>query len=306
MQDIEQPLGLIIVQQAPAGEQALRAGVLDDRIKRGEKQHPCHGRTGQRFKHQPEEFAEAHLPFAGQGADHPVDHQEEGLTDEEIVIGQGAGKHHDGEGTALSLLHIQLHTEQHQGKADDRLMKMIEKDIVNGKPGKSVQQPAQKRIVRPHEAAQVQVGGQGGKREFEHQQRRHQIGDGGAGEQEGEPEERTAQKVKGIGAHKIRAKVGCPAPGSVAGTDRVVCHSIKGNLLHIEVAVKDEISPVPDQEREKQQEGGRQREQKCLPGSFAGPAERGCRSVHIRDHSFLSTLVRTCTVDTLSSIAEPG
>ena len=103
---------------------------MDDGVVGGQQQHSGAGYPDQRLQPQAEEAARQPLPFAGTGPDDPVEHHEEGLPDEEIVVGQGIHQHSHGEQAAAPLLHILFYAEQQQGEPDHGLMKMIEKYIV--------------------------------------------------------------------------------------------------------------------------------------------------------------------------------
>ena len=100
----------------------------------------------------------------------------------EVIIGEGAEKYHDGEKAAFPVLHVHFERQEHQREIDDGLVKMVEKDIVDRKAGKGVQQPAHDGKIGLREAAQEEIGRQGGAGKFEHQQGRHQIGHRRAGE----------------------------------------------------------------------------------------------------------------------------
>ena len=118
-------------------------------------------------------------------------------------------------------------------------MKVVKKDIVHGKAGKCVKHPADHGKIRRFDVApQVKVAGHGGKAEFQHEQRAHQVGNRFAGKGQRQPEKRAPQQVERIGANKIGAQVGCPAPTDITAADCIVAHLVKRHLLNIKIAVE--------------------------------------------------------------------
>ena len=71
----------------------------------------------------------------------------------------------------------------------------------------------------------------------------------------GQPEERAAEQVKGIGTDEIGAEVGRPAPAPVPASDRVVAHLVEWDLLHVEIAVEQKITVVEDDKGYEEYEG---------------------------------------------------
>ena len=164
------------------------------------------------------------------------------------------------------MVHELVERRQQQREKHDRLMEVVEKDIVYGKPGKGVQQAADHRVaLRARVPFEVDVPREGSAGKFEDQQRAHQVGDHLAGKRDSQPEERTAQQIERVGADKVRAEIGCPAPAPVSGTDGVVAHLIERHLLDVVIAVEQEVAVVKDDEWKKDDQGEKKAQPERLP-----------------------------------------
>ena len=104
-----------------------------------------------------------------------------------------------------------------------------------------------------YKAAEKCAAGNARKREFEHQKRRHQIGNRAGGEQQRDPEKRTPQKIKGIASDKICAEIGKPAPSGLSALNSVMRQGVKWNLLDIVIAVIEEKAAVQYEKRQEDQ-----------------------------------------------------
>ena len=131
---------------------------------------------------------------------------------------------------------------------------MIKKDIVKVKAGKGVQKSAEYCGMSVfYKAAEKCAAGNARKREFEHQKRRHQIGNRAGGEQQRDPEKRTPQKIKGLASDKICAEIGKPAPSGLSALNSVMRQGLKWNLLDIVIAVIEEKAAVQYEKRQEDQ-----------------------------------------------------
>ena len=176
----------------------------------------------------------------------------------------------------LVLGHGFLQADEEQGEEDDGLVEVVEEDVVDREAGKGVKEGAEHRPVPiPDEPPQVPVGGDGGAGGFEHQQRRHQVGHEAGGEGEGEPEEGGEEKVEAVGADEIGPQVGFPAPPDVPLPHRLVGKLVEGNLLDVEVPVKEKVPLVVNKVGE---EGGGRHKQ-AQKKDLACPASAGPQSM---------------------------
>ena len=95
-----------------------------------------------------------------------------------------------------------------------------------------------------------------------------------SGEGYSQPEEWASDKVKGVRAYKIGAKVGKAVPGDVAAFYCLVADLIKGYLLNIKVTVEEEIAFVLNNERRKNNTAHHQSKQKGAERPFLGGTQR--------------------------------
>ena len=156
-----------------------------------------------------------------------------------------------------------LKPDEQERKEDDRLMEVVEEDVVDGEPGKGVKQPAEDGIIALlHKPLEVEGAGEGGAGVLEDEQRSHQMGDEGGGEGQGQPEKRASEQVEAVGADKVGAQVGIPVPEEIPGPHRLVGELIERDLLDVKIPVKEKVPLVPDDEREKDDGGCHQCDQK--------------------------------------------
>ena len=130
-------------------------------------------------------------------------------------------------------------------------MEVIEEDIINGKTRERVQKGRKQRRIRVlRVAVQINIGREGGAGEFQNKERPHQVLQPLAGERNRDPEERAAEQIERIGADEIDAEVGQVVPADVALADGVMRKPVKRDLLHIEIAVKNEAPAIHQNEGE--------------------------------------------------------
>ena len=97
------------------------------------------------------------------------------------------------------------------------------------------------------------------------------MGDELVWKRKGQPEKRGKQQIEAVGADEIRPEVGVPVPKEVPAPDRLVREPVKRDLLDVEIAEEDEISPVVNQKRHEEQRGDEERQCKCAKiVSFCG------------------------------------
>ena len=77
-----------------------------------------------------------------------------------------------------------------------------------------------------------------------------------ARERDGQPEKRAAEQVERVGTDEIGPEVGFPVPAPVSAAHGIMAHLVERNLLNIEISVKEKISLVKKDERNKKQESG--------------------------------------------------
>jgi len=155
-------------------------------------------------------------------------------------------------------IHVFVQRGEQQREEDDRLVEVVEKDVVDRKARKRVQQRSEQRRARAARVAvKVYVARQRRRGEFQHEERAHEKLQPLAGERDREPEKWAAEQVKRIRADEVRAEVGQVAPADIARAHRVVRQPVKRHLLHVEVAVKEEAPAVHQHERQKNHEGER-------------------------------------------------
>ncbi len=110
------------------------------------------------------------------------------------------------------------------------------------------------------------------------------------GQDDREPEKRTAQKIKGIRADKVDAQVGVPVPAKAAAADSVIRQIVKRDLLGVIVAVVDIIAAVCNDNGQNDQQETAESQQECqkIAAHFI-PEDRAaeCDRFHGRD-SFVS------------------
>ncbi len=260
------PLVVVVQQGVPALRRVVDPRVLHDRQHRRHQQHGGAQHPDDRLAEHQQKIPQADVPAPREHPNNPVQEQKNDLPGEKVVVDGAAHEDHHREHHPAAMVHVFIQRPEQQREKDDRLVKMVEKDVVNRKAGERVQQRADDRIVRvPHVPPQPDVGGQRGAAEFQNQQRAHQVRHHPARERDGQPEKRAAQQVERVRADKIRAEVGRGAPAPVAAAHGVVAHLVEGDLLHVEVPVKQKIAVVEKDERQKEQKRQNQAGEQGLP-----------------------------------------
>lgn len=132
---------------------------------------------------------------------------------------------------------------------------MIEKQVEQLEAGKGVQQTAHNGGVGIlHKPADVGVSGQCNDTMLDAEQN----GDGkchpASWQNGGDPEERAAEQVEGIGADEVGAQIGVPVPAEATAAHGVVGKIVERNLLRIEIAVVNEIAAVCDDDGQEYQQ----------------------------------------------------
>ena len=156
-------------------------------------------------------------------------------------------------------------------------MEVVEEDVVGGKAGEGVQQPAEHGgILLPDEPPDVEVAGQRHAGGLEDQQRGHQIGHRLAGEWQRQPEEGAEQQIKAVGGDEVHPEVGVAVPEHAPLPDGVVGQPVEGDLLDIEVPEEEKVPLFIDHDRGEHQRRRQQRQQKH-PGPAGQPPGAGDR-----------------------------
>ena len=203
-------------------------------------------------------------PKAGtEAAQEKVDAQKDNLSREKEVIDHEVEGDCQGKDSPALVHHQLLDADEQKREESDNFVKVVEKDIIYHEAGKSVEHCADDcHFSSFGEPSQKGVAGGRGSREFEHKQRRHQIGKPIGGEGDGQPKKWAAEQVEPIGADKVGPEVGCPAPAGVPCADRVVRELVKRDLLHVVIPVKEKQPLVHNQEGEKHDSCDKCREHK--------------------------------------------
>ena len=119
---------------------------------------------------------------------------------------------------------------------------MVEKDVIDAVAAERIKKSAdESKAFVFDKTGKIEIGRKSGGTEFQNEKWRHEIGDSFRRKGKRQPEERTEQQIKRVGADEIRAEVGRRAPENVALADGVVRHLIERDLLDVKIPVIDEI-----------------------------------------------------------------
>ena len=254
LQNVNVALVPAVEQGAPAVRGVVHARVLHHSQDRRHQQDARHQHAHDGLTEQQQEVAQIEAEAAREKAQEEVDQREGDLAHEEVVVDKAAEENGDGEDAAPPRGHILVERPEHEREEDDRLVEMIEEDVVDGEAGEGVEQAAEHgRVPAGDVAAQIVRARRGRAGELEDQKRPHQIRHGLAREGKRQPEKRAAEQIEGVASDEIRAEVRRPAPAQIAAAHRVVAHLVERHLLHVEVAVKEKIAVVEQDERDKKQ-----------------------------------------------------
>ena len=252
--NVEIALVPAVQKRAPAVRRVVHTRVLHDGQDRRHQKHARHQHAHDGLAEQQEEVAQVDAERAREKAQEKVNQREGDLSDEEIIVDKAAQKDGDGKNAAPPRGHVLVERPEHEREAHDRLMKVIEEDVIDGKAGKGVEETAEDRRVPPGDVApQVVRARRGRAGKLEDQERPHQIRHGLAREGDRQPEKRAAEQIKAVASDEVRAEIRRPAPAEIAAAHRVVAHLVKRHLLDVEVSVKEKIAVVEQDERNKKQ-----------------------------------------------------
>jgi len=148
-------------------------------------------------------------------------------------------------------------------------MEVVEKDVVNHKPGEGVENASDYgKTCILHKAFNIKIGSERSKTEFKHEQRGHQIRQPCRGEGKCQPKERAEEKIEAIGGDKICAEIGLPVPEKTAASDSTVSQLIKRNLLDVVVTIVYKQSFTKNKGGNKYNGSHAEGDYKSLPVSF--------------------------------------
>ena len=134
-------------------------------------------------------------------------------------------------------------------------MEMVKEDIIYSKTRKGIEHCAKNSIILIfYITAQEGITAKSRQCKFEHEHRRHQVGHNSTWERQHQPEKRAAEHIKAVGAYYVCAKVGGIAPADIPIQHRIMYHLMEGDLLHVIVAVEEEITVIIDHPGQKTQE----------------------------------------------------
>ena len=143
---------------------------------------------------------------------------------------------------------------------------MVEEHVVHREAGKGVHAGAQHRhVFSAGVTAHPQVSAPACHREFQAEQRHHQIRQPGRREQQAQPPEGTARQIKGVAVQKAAAQISGPAEGAAAGFYEFIGGIIKGDLLAVEVSRVQKKAFIHNVERQEHQRGGQAAQRKGKP-----------------------------------------
>ena len=178
-------------------------------------------------------------PRARQNARPPaeeIDNQKDGLPGKEEIVIDKIQRHPEGEAAFFAVDGSVIQRRQHIGKQRHNVKKMVKEDVVDAEAREGIQAARQHGPgIIPHPAARPEVAAAARHRHFQAEQRYHRPRHKPGGQQHGQPEERTAQQIEGVGVDEPAAKVCCPAEGAAVLEKRVGV-LVKVNLLVIEIA----------------------------------------------------------------------
>ena len=207
------------------------------------------------FKEQDEELSQGGMEIPGEAAHNEIEHQKYHLSREEEIVEGGEQGNCQRKNAPPIPVDALLHGDEQQGEKRRDILKMIEKQVEQLEAGKGVQQTAHNGGVGIlHKPADVGVSGQCSDTMLDAEQN----GDGkchpASWQNGGDPEERAAEQVEGIGADEVGAQIGVPVPAEATAAHGVVGKIIERNLLRIEIAVVDEIAAVCDDDGQEYQQ----------------------------------------------------
>ena len=200
------------------------------------------------------------LEISGTELADEIDDEKEDLPHKEEIVVEQIDPDPECEQTVPPVVNGFVQRPEHPRKERQNVDKVIEEDVVQAPARKGIEHRAQHGIVLvPDVAAQIEIRAAARHREFQDQQRSHQIGQPVLRKDQREPEKWRAVQVEGVGVHRAAAKVGGPREGVVdaARTIRIaqslqkpVHVAVKADLLAVEVSSVVEESAVDEIERQ--------------------------------------------------------
>ena len=228
-------LGIAVDQIAVSVEGVDGAGVLHQRKARRDQQHTPHGTAQQGLPCQHRKTAGPHLVAAARQHTQKVQDKKDRLACKEKVIVDQVERYPEWKTSPFAVQHGIIQGRQHIGKEGNHIEKMVEKDVVDGEPGKGIQTPGHHApVLVPHPAAGPEIPAPAGQGDFQAEQRHHHPGHEPGRHPKTQPKKGAAQKIKGIGIDKPAAQVGGPAEGAPL-FDKGVGVLVKVDLLVVEV-----------------------------------------------------------------------
>ena len=199
-------LGMAVKPQVPPREEGVGtgAGVAQDGQHRGQEDKEGQAHPQHRLEKEPEEPLKAQ-PETGACQPHKeVEDGKDYFPDKEPIVDNGVGRYRQGKNPSAVVEDKLLQGDEEQGIEDHGLMEMVKKDIIDAKAGKRIEQSAHQGVILvADKPGDKSVPCQRDAGEFQHQQRRHQVGNKAGGEEQGQPEKGAHEKVKAVGADKV-------------------------------------------------------------------------------------------------------
>ena len=164
--------------EVPAVERFARAGarVAEDRQHRRQKKRHGQKQADDRFEGGPEKTFPGHMPVGRRGAEGKIDQHKDDLADEKPVVDERIDGDSQRKHAAPVVDHQLLKADQKKREEDDRFVKVIEKDIVNGKSAERIEQTAENSIgTRRYKPLEIERAGRCRTGVLENQKRADQM-----------------------------------------------------------------------------------------------------------------------------------
>ena len=250
---------LIPKEHLDTGIKRAETGVADKSENCGQEQQRRDCDAAHSLKREVEESLARNFESPCRTAEQEVDDAEYDLTAEHEVVAHAIQRDRNAKKPFAVILNKLLHAKKQEREQRDDFVELVEENIINLEPGKSVKQCAENGIAFVfYKALEIGICEYRRNRELEYIYRRHKIRSPACGEQAHDPEKRTAEKVVRIAPDEIGAEVGVPVPAEVAFVNHTHTMLIEGKLLDVVVAVIEEYRftctyPFHNDERENYQ-----------------------------------------------------
>ncbi len=174
LEDVQVALVSVIEDSVPAVYHIIHPVVLEygqhgRRQQQTGKSHPNEGLQGEKQK-----ILEGDPKAPAEKPQEEIDQGKGYLAHKEVVVHETAGKHRESKDSPATVGDVFVYGGQEQREEDNGLMEMVKKDIINGKPGKSIEHCADQGGVRRFcVSVQVYIASKAGTGEFQNEQGAH-------------------------------------------------------------------------------------------------------------------------------------